>query len=69
MIEPLGDGPERLLKQEGGKFAFRSSPESEVSFVMQNDRATAMKMDKPGFPLAGDRVGAADPATFHRQLH
>jgi D-alanyl-D-alanine carboxypeptidase len=69
MIQPLGEGPERLLKQDDGKFAFRSSPESQVSFVMQNDRATAMKMDKPGFPLAGDRVGAADPPTFHRQLH
>lgn len=69
MIEPLGEGPERLLKQEDGKFAFRSSPESEVSFLMQNDRAAAMKLEKPGFPLTGDRVGDADPATFHRQLH
>ena len=69
MIQPLGEGPERLLKQEDGKFAFRSSPQSLVSFVMQNDRATAMKMDSPGFPLAGDRVGDGDPATFHRQLH
>jgi hypothetical protein len=69
MIQPLGEGPERLLKQEEGKFAFRSSPKSQVSFVMQNDRAAAMKMDSPGFPLAGDRVGEADPATFHRQLH
>jgi D-alanyl-D-alanine carboxypeptidase len=69
MIQPLGAGPERLLKQEDGKFAFRSSPNAQVSFVMQNDRATAMKMDSPGFPLAGDRVGEADPATFHTQLH
>jgi D-alanyl-D-alanine carboxypeptidase len=69
MIQPLGEGPERLLKQEEGKFAFRSSPKSQVSFVMRNDRAAAMKMDSPGFPLAGDRVGEADPATFHRQLH
>lgn len=69
MIQPLGEGPERLLKQEDGKFAFRSSPESDVSFVMQNDRAAAMKLEKPGFPLTGDRVGDADPATFHRQLH
>jgi D-alanyl-D-alanine carboxypeptidase len=68
MIQPLGAGPERLLKQEDGKFSFRSSPDAHVSFVMQNDRATAMKMDSPGFPLAGDRVGDADPATFHLQL-
>jgi D-alanyl-D-alanine carboxypeptidase len=65
MIQPLGEGPERLLKQEDGKFSFRSSPNAQVSFVMQNDRAIAMKMDSPDFPLAGDRVGDADPATFH----
>ena len=65
MIQPLGEGAERLLKQEDGKFSFRSSPNAQVSFVMQNDRAIAMKMDSPGFPLAGDRVGDADPATFH----
>jgi D-alanyl-D-alanine carboxypeptidase len=69
MIQPLGAGPERLLKQADGNFAFRSSPQSQVSFVMQTDRAAAMKMDSPDFPLAGDRVGDPDPATFHRQLH
>ena len=68
MIQPLGEGPERLLKQEDGKFSFRSSANAQVSFVMRNGRATAMKMDSPGFPLAGDRVGEADPATFHTQL-
>jgi hypothetical protein len=46
----------------------RSSPKSHVSFVLQNGRATAMKMDSPDFPLAGDRVGDADPVTFHTQL-
>jgi D-alanyl-D-alanine carboxypeptidase len=68
MIQPLGEGPERLLKQEDGSFALRSSPESHVSFVMQNDRAATIKMDSPGFPLAGDRVGDGDPGTFHGQL-
>jgi D-alanyl-D-alanine carboxypeptidase len=68
MIQPLGDGPERLLKQQDGTFSLRSSPNSHVSFVMQNDRAAVMKMDSPEFPLAGDRVGDADPATFHMQL-
>jgi CubicO group peptidase (beta-lactamase class C family) len=68
MIQPLGEGPERLFKQDDGSFAFRSSPASHVSFVMQNDRAVAMKLDSPGFPLAGDRVGDGDPATFHSQL-
>ena len=68
MIQPLGEGPERLLKQEDGKFAFRSSPNAQVSFIMRDDRATGIKMDSPGFPLTGDRVGDADPATFHMQL-
>jgi D-alanyl-D-alanine carboxypeptidase len=68
MIQPLGAGPERLLKQLDGSFAFRSSPQSRVSFVMQNDHPAAMNMDSPDFPLAGDRVGDGDPATFHRQL-
>jgi hypothetical protein len=68
MIQPLGEAPERLLKQDNGTFAVRSSPGSRVSFVVQEGRATAMKMESPGFPLAGDRVGDGDPATFHRQL-
>ncbi len=68
MIQPLGEGPERLLKQRDGGFMFRSSPRARVSFVMQNDRAAAMKMDSLDFPLAGDRVGDGDPATFHKQL-
>jgi D-alanyl-D-alanine carboxypeptidase len=69
MIQPLGEGPQRLLKQQDGSFAFRSSPKSRVSFVMQNDHAATMKMDSPDFPLAGNRVGDGDPATFHGQLH
>jgi D-alanyl-D-alanine carboxypeptidase len=68
MIQPLGEGAERLLKQQDGSFSLRSSPKSHVSFVLQNDHATAMKMDSPGFPLAGDRVGDGDPVTFHKQL-
>jgi D-alanyl-D-alanine carboxypeptidase len=68
MIQPLGEGPERLLKQDDGSFALRSAPEAHVSFVMQNGHATAMKLDSPGFPLAGERVGDGDPATFHGQL-
>ena len=68
MIQPLGEGPERLLRQKDGKFAFRSSPDAHVAFVMQDNRAIAMKIESPGFPLTGDRIGDADPATFHRQL-
>ncbi len=68
MIQPLGEGPERLLKQDDGSFAMRSSRASHISFVMQNGHATTIKLDSPGFPLAGERVGDGDPGTFHGQL-
>ena len=68
MIQPLGEGPERLLKQEDGSFAMRSSAQAHVTFVLQNDRAASMKLDSPGFPLTGERVGDGDPGTFHRQM-
>jgi D-alanyl-D-alanine carboxypeptidase len=67
MVQPLGEAPERLLKQDDGSFGMRSSPESHVSFVMRDGRAAAIKIDSPGFPLVGDRVGEGDPATFHGQ--
>lgn len=71
MIEPLGAAPERLLKQDDGSFAMRSTPRARISFVIQNDHAVAIKMDSQGFgvPLSGDRVGPGDPQTFHQQLH
>jgi D-alanyl-D-alanine carboxypeptidase len=71
MIEPLGAGPERLLKQDDGSFAMRSSPRARISFVVQGEHAISMKMDSQGFgvPLSGDRVGPGDPQTFHQQLH
>jgi CubicO group peptidase (beta-lactamase class C family) len=70
MIEALGEGPERLLKQDNGSFVMRSSPRAHISFVIQDGRAVAMKMDGQGFgvPLSGDRVGDGDPHTFHQQL-
>jgi CubicO group peptidase (beta-lactamase class C family) len=68
MIQPLGEGPERLLKQDDGSFAMQSSPAAHISFVVQNGHATTMKLDSPGFPLVGERVGDGDPATFHGQL-
>src|SRR5438270_12046471 len=67
MIQPLGEGPERLLKQDDGSFAMRSAPAAHISFVVQNGHATSMKMDSPGFPLVGERVGDGDPAAFHGQ--
>jgi D-alanyl-D-alanine carboxypeptidase len=68
MIQPLGEGPERLLKQANGNFAMRSSSAAHISFVVQNGHATTMKLDSPGFPLEGERVGDGDPARFHGQL-
>ena len=62
-------GAERLLKQEDGSFAMRSSGRSRVSFVFASDHAVRMAMNSQGgLPLAGDRVGDGDPQTFHRQL-
>jgi len=68
MIQSLGEAPERLLKQDDNSFALRSSPGAHVSFAMQNGRAATMKLESPGFPLAGERAGDGDPLTFHRQL-
>jgi len=65
MIQALGEGPERLLKQDDGSFSFRSSPGSRVSFVMKEGRAGTLRIDSQGFPLAGDRIGDGDPVTFH----
>jgi CubicO group peptidase (beta-lactamase class C family) len=67
MIQPLGEGPERLLKQDDGSFAFQSSPETHVSFAMKDMHTSILKIDSPGFPLAGERVGDEDPKTFHGQ--
>jgi D-alanyl-D-alanine carboxypeptidase len=70
MIQALGEGPERLLKQEDGIFAMRSRPRSQVSFTLQGRIAGSMKMEPSDFgvALSGERVGAGDPQTFHRQL-
>jgi D-alanyl-D-alanine carboxypeptidase len=70
MIQPLGEGPERLLKQEDGSFAMRTKPSSRISFAVKDGAAASMKIDPSNFgaPLSGERVGPGDPRTFHRQL-
>src|SRR5208282_4971474 len=70
MIQALGEGPERLFKQEDGSFAMRSKPKNRVTFMAQDAAALSMKMDPSDFgvALSGERVGAGDPQTFHRQL-
>lgn len=70
MIQALGEGPVRLLKQPDGGFAIRSEPAARITFAIKNGRAASMKIEPSGFgaPLSGDRVGPGDPQTFHRQL-
>src|SRR5262249_32052537 len=69
MIQPLGSGAERLLKQDDGTFAMRSAPRTHVTFARSGAHASGMRMESlGGLPRAGDRVGAGDPATFHAQL-
>ena len=68
MIQPLGEAPERLLKQDDNSFAMRSAPRTHISFAMQDMHTSILKLDSPGFPLAGARVGDGDPVTFHKQL-
>jgi D-alanyl-D-alanine carboxypeptidase len=69
MIQVLGEGPERLLKQDDGTFAIRSSPRSRFSFEKEQGRAVKLLLDSQGFgvPLSGARVGDGDPVTFHLQ--
>jgi D-alanyl-D-alanine carboxypeptidase len=66
MIEALGGTPERLLKQESGSFAMRSSPLAPVTFVMHEPNALTLGLTNSGLTLAGERVGPGDPQTFHR---
>jgi Beta-lactamase len=70
MIQPLGGGPERLLKQADGGFAMRSAARNRITFEVRDGRATSMKIDPSGFgvPLSGERIGPGDPKTFHEQL-
>ena len=68
LIQPLGEAPERLLKQDDNSFAMRSAPQTHISFAMQDMHTSILKLDSPGFPLAGARVGDGDAATFHAQL-
>jgi CubicO group peptidase (beta-lactamase class C family) len=65
MIEALGEKPESLLKQNDGNFAIRSWPQAPVTFVVHGQNAFTLHLTKGGLKLAGERVGPADPHTFH----
>src|SRR5882757_8543420 len=45
MIEALGETPERLLKQNNGSFAMRSSPQQPVTFVMHDRNALTLRLN------------------------
>ncbi|HEY0800866.1 MAG TPA: serine hydrolase domain-containing protein [Steroidobacteraceae bacterium] len=64
-IEALGEKPERLLKQNDGSFAILSWPQAPVTFVMHDKDACSLHLTNSGLTLAGERVGPADPQTFH----
>jgi CubicO group peptidase (beta-lactamase class C family) len=57
MIEPVGQGAERLLAQPDGTYAMRSSPRTVITFASEGGRAIRMTMASPGAGrvLAGDR--------------
>jgi hypothetical protein len=67
MIQVLGDGPERLLKQADGSYAMRSAPDCHITFAIAGGRATRMRVERWWFgaPLSGKRTGPGDAATFH----
>ena len=65
MIEALGDKPERLLKQKDGNFAVRAWPQGPVAFAVQGRDAVTLRLRTPELTLGGERVGPADPQTFH----
>ena len=48
MIEPLGQGAERLLKQADGSFAMASAPRTRITFAIENNQASRMRMESPG---------------------
>jgi CubicO group peptidase (beta-lactamase class C family) len=65
MIEALGGIPEPLLKQKNGSFAIRSWPWAPVTIAMHDQNAPTLSLTNGGLTLAGERVGPADPQTFH----
>jgi D-alanyl-D-alanine carboxypeptidase len=68
MIQSLGQGAERLLKQPDGAFSMGTAPKTRISFVLRDGHAITMTMDSAGsLGLAGERVGDGDPRTFHLQ--
>jgi D-alanyl-D-alanine carboxypeptidase len=66
MIEALGETPERLLKQKNGAFAMRSTPQGPVTLVVHDQNAVTLSLANDELTLGGERIGPADPQTFHR---
>jgi D-alanyl-D-alanine carboxypeptidase len=68
MVEALGGIPERLLKQKDGNFAIRSWPTAPVTFTLHDQNAPTLRLTNIGLTLAGERIGPADPRTFHASI-
>lgn len=66
MIEALGENPVHLLKQNNGSFAVSSWPPAPITFVLHGQNAITLRLSTTELTLAGERVGPADPQTFHR---
>jgi CubicO group peptidase (beta-lactamase class C family) len=64
MIEALGDNPQQLLKQKDGSFAVRAWPQGPVTLT-SNGQSAVLNLITPELKLGGERVGPADPQTFH----
>jgi D-alanyl-D-alanine carboxypeptidase len=65
MIEALGETPELLLKQKSGNFAIQSWPQAPVTLIAHDQNALTLHLTKSGLTLEGERVGTANPSTFH----
>jgi D-alanyl-D-alanine carboxypeptidase len=65
MIEALGEPAVRLLKQKEGSFAVRSWPPGPVTFVMNGEGVPTLRLSTTELTLGGERIGPADPQTFH----
>lgn len=64
MIEPLGETPERLLKQKNGTFGVRAWQPAPVTFVVQDPKPLSLRLMNSGLALAGERIGPPDVQTF-----
>ena len=68
MIQPLGEARNACSSRMTAALPCARRLRRMFHLRMKDMHTSLMKIDSPGFPLAGERVGDGDPATFHRQL-